>query len=41
MLIYVIGILLAFVRPWLACAVYVFVAVIWLIPDRRIERKIN
>ena len=41
MLIYVIGILLAFVRPWLACAVYVFVAVIWLIPDRRIERRIS
>src|SRR6266704_5632470 len=28
---------LAIVRPWLACAVYVLVAVVWLIPDRRIE----
>ncbi|HEY4425287.1 MAG TPA: TMEM175 family protein [Pyrinomonadaceae bacterium] len=41
MVIYVIGILLAFVRPWLACAIYVLVATIWLIPDRRIERKIS
>jgi uncharacterized membrane protein len=41
MLIYVIGILLAFVRPWLACAIYVLVAVMWLVPDRRIERKIS
>ena len=40
MLIYLIGIVLAFVRPWLACAIYVLVAVIWLIPDRRIERRI-
>ena len=41
MVIYVIGILLAFVRPWLACAIYVLVAAIWLIPDRRIERRIS
>ncbi|HJZ79770.1 MAG TPA: TMEM175 family protein [Pyrinomonadaceae bacterium] len=31
---------LAFVRPWLACMVYVFVAVIWLVPDRRIEKTV-
>jgi len=40
MVIYVVGIALAFVRPWLACALYVLVAAVWLIPDRRIERKI-
>jgi uncharacterized membrane protein len=39
--IYVIAIPLSFVRPWLACAFYVLVAVSWLIPDRRIERKIS
>ena len=38
--IYLVGILLAFVRPWLACLIYVSVAVMWLIPDRRIERQI-
>ena len=41
MVIYVTGIALAFVRPWLACAIYVLVAAMWLIPDRRIERKIT
>ena len=35
--LYLAAIPLAFVRPWLACAVYVMVAVVWLIPDRRIE----
>jgi TMEM175 potassium channel family protein len=29
---------LAFVSPWLSVAMYVLVAVMWLIPDRRIER---
>lgn len=39
-LLYAVGIALAFVRSWLAGAVYIVVAVIWLIPDRRIERNI-
>lgn len=29
---------LAFVSPWIANGLYVFVAPLWLIPDRRIER---
>ncbi len=29
---------LAFVNPWIANALYVFVALMWLVPDRRIER---
>jgi uncharacterized membrane protein len=37
---YVIAIPLAFVRPWLAWAFYVLVAIIWLAPDRRIERTL-
>jgi uncharacterized membrane protein len=37
-LIYVAAILLAFVSSWLAGALYVLVAIIWLVPDRRIER---
>ena len=31
---------LAFVKPWISCALYVIVAVIWLVPDRRIERTV-
>jgi uncharacterized membrane protein len=38
--IYAAGIALAFMRPWIANAFYVSVAVIWLVPDRRIERKV-
>jgi uncharacterized membrane protein len=39
-LIYVAAVLLAFVSSWFACALYVLVAIIWLIPDRRIENII-
>jgi uncharacterized membrane protein len=34
---YLAGIAAAFVSPWAAVAIYVLVAVMWLIPDRRIE----
>jgi uncharacterized membrane protein len=34
---YFVGVPLAFVRPWMAIAVYVLIAGIWLVPDRRIE----
>ena len=34
-----IAIPLAFLKPWFAFAIYVLVAVMWLAPDRRIERK--
>ncbi len=36
--LYAIAIPAAFVRPWIAGALYVLVAVLWLVPDRRIER---
>lgn len=36
--IYALAIPLAFVSPELACLLYVLVAIMWLIPDRRIER---
>ena len=34
-----IAIPLAFLKPWVAFAIYVLVAVMWLVPDSRIERK--
>lgn len=40
-LAYLVAIPLAFVRPWIACACYVFVALMWLVPDRRIEQAIS
>jgi uncharacterized membrane protein len=36
---YVVGIALSLWHAWLAVAVYVLVAIMWVIPDRRIERK--
>jgi uncharacterized membrane protein len=36
--LYLVAIPLAFVSPWIANGLYVTVALIWLIPDRRIER---
>ena len=33
-----IGIAAAFVRPWIAESLYVLVAVIWFIPDPRLEK---
>lgn len=40
-LLYLVAIPLAFLRWWLACALYVTVAVIWLVPDRRIEKTMS
>jgi TMEM175 potassium channel family protein len=37
--LYAAGVGLAFVRPWIAYACYVAVAVIWFIPDRRFTRS--
>ena len=39
--LYVAGILLAFVDARIACAIYLLVALLWLIPDRRIERVVR
>ena len=39
--LYIAGIALAFVHQALAQAVYVIVAVLWLVPDRRIERVVE
>ena len=38
--LYASAIILSFVNPWLALAIYVFVAMIWLVPDRRIEKML-
>jgi uncharacterized membrane protein len=38
--LYLAGIALAWFAAWLGFLVYVGVAVMWLIPDRRIERKV-
>ncbi|MFO1462634.1 MAG: TMEM175 family protein [bacterium] len=41
LLLYLVAVLVARWRPLLSCALYVTVALIWLIPDRRIERRLS
>lgn len=41
LLFYAAAIPLAFVSPLISCLLYVVVAAIWLIPDRRIEQKME
>lgn len=39
-IIFAIAIPLAFVAAWIACVLYVVVVLMWLIPDRRIEKTL-
>jgi uncharacterized membrane protein len=38
--LYIIGIGLSYVNVWIAMACYVLVAIMWIVPDSRIERNI-
>ena len=40
-ILYVAGIVLAFVSPWISIAIYALVAVMWLVPDRRIASTLG
>lgn len=39
-ILYAIAIVLAFINSWIAFGIYVLVAVMWFIPDRRIEKNV-
>ena len=39
--VYASGIALAFVEPWLSVALYAGMALLWLVPDRRLERTVT
>ncbi|MFT3906503.1 MAG: TMEM175 family protein [Steroidobacteraceae bacterium] len=41
LLLYALGIVVACKLPLVACALYVTVAIIWLVPDRRIEKRLE
>ena len=41
LVIYAAAIPLSFVSRWIAFGLYVVVAVMWVVPDRRIEKKLN
>ncbi len=38
---YIIGICFSFINSWLGFSMYVLVAAMWFIPDRRIEKKLD
>jgi uncharacterized membrane protein len=40
MVLYCAAILLSFIHPWISNGIFVLVAAIWFIPDRRIERTL-
>ena len=39
--LYLLGVALAFYTPWLSIALYVAVALMWFVPDRRIESLVK
>jgi uncharacterized membrane protein len=39
--LYAVAIVSTFLAPWVAQAIYVFVAILWLVPDPRIERALR
>jgi uncharacterized membrane protein len=41
LVIYVVAIGMAFVSTWISLGLYIAVALIWLIPDKRIEQKVK
>ena len=41
LILYLAAIVLAFMRPWMAITLYVAVALLWLVPDRRIESLVK
>ncbi|MDQ6763111.1 MAG: TMEM175 family protein [Bacteroidota bacterium] len=40
LVIYIVGIALCFINSWISLGLYAFVACMWLVPDRRIEKKL-
>ena len=36
--LYTVAVPASFIHPWIACALYVAVAVMWFLPDRRIGK---
>jgi uncharacterized membrane protein len=39
--LYAMGVGASFINRWISCALYVLVALMWLVPDRRIEQKLE
>jgi uncharacterized membrane protein len=40
LVLYIVALAFAFIVPWISVALFVSVAIIWIVPDRRVERVI-
>jgi uncharacterized membrane protein len=40
-ILYALGIAVSFYHPWIAGGIYAFVALMWLVPDRRLEKTLK
>ena len=40
LLFYIAGVAIAFVQPWISVGLYVGVALVWFVPDRRFEQRL-
>ena len=40
-ILYAIAIGISFLKPWIAGCIYIGVALMWLIPDRRVEKILD
>jgi uncharacterized membrane protein len=38
---YTAAVPIAFIRPWASAAIYAFIALMWLVPDPRIESRLQ
>jgi hypothetical protein len=41
LVVYAVAITLSFAHPWISCTCYVMVAIMWLLPDPRIEKALG
>jgi uncharacterized membrane protein len=41
LLLYALAVGIALFLPWVSCALYAAVSIIWLVPDRRIEKRLT
>ncbi|AIE83464.1 TMEM175 family protein [Fimbriimonas ginsengisoli] len=41
LMLYLLAIPAAYIQPWISAGLYILVALIWLVPDRRIERQLG
>ncbi len=40
-ILYLSGVLISFINPYISCAFYLSVSIMWLIPDKRIEKVVE